>query len=58
MESFWIVGVTHFIPVSDGAILKHSIERMDIAGRYITEYLVRLLQKKVMHLIHRLILIL
>ena len=39
-------GVTHCIPVSDGAILKHSIERMDIAGRHITEYLCRLLQKK------------
>ena len=39
-------GVTHCIPVSDGNILKHSIERMDIAGRHITEYLCRLLQKK------------
>ena len=39
-------GVTHCIPVSNGAILHHSIERMDIAGRHITEYLVRLLQKK------------
>ena len=39
-------GVTHCIPVSDGAILKHCIERMDIAGRHITEYFVRLLQKK------------
>ena len=39
-------GVTHCIPVSNGAILQHSIERMDIAGRHITEYLVRLLQKK------------
>ena len=39
-------GVTHCIHVSDGAILKHSIERMDIAGRHVTEYLVRLLQKK------------
>jgi actin-related protein 2 len=39
-------GVTQCIPVSDGAILKHSIERMDIAGRHITEYLVKLLQKK------------
>ncbi len=39
-------GVIHCIPVSDGAILKHNIERMDIAGRHITEYLVRLLQKK------------
>ena len=39
-------GVTHCIPVSDGHILKHSIERMDIAGRHVTDYLVRLLQKK------------
>ena len=39
-------GVTHCIPVSDGNILKYSIERMDIAGRHITEYLCRLLQKK------------
>ncbi len=39
-------GVTHCIPVSNGAILNHTIERMDIAGRHITEYLVRLLQKK------------
>ena len=39
-------GVTHCIPVSDGAILKHCIERMDIAGRHITEYFCRLLQKK------------
>ena len=39
-------GVTHCIPVSDGNILKNSIERMDIAGRNITEYLCRLLQKK------------
>ena len=39
-------GVTHCIPVSDGNILKYSIERMDIAGRHITDYLCRLLQKK------------
>ena len=39
-------GCTHCIPVSDGYILQHCIERMDIAGRHITEYLIRLLQKK------------
>lgn len=39
-------GVTHCIPVSDGYILKDSIERMDIAGRHITEYMIRLLQRK------------
>ena len=39
-------GCTHCIPVSDGYILQHCIERMDIAGRHITEYMIRLLQKK------------
>ena len=44
-------GITHCIPVSDGDILNHSIERMDIAGKHITEYLVRLLKKMAMLLI-------
>jgi actin-related protein 2 len=39
-------GVTHCIPIAKGVILKHSIERLNIAGRHITEYLIRLLQKK------------
>ena len=39
-------GVTHCIPISGGIILRHNIERMDIAGRHITHNLIRLLQKK------------
>lgn len=39
-------GVTHCIPISKGMILRNNIERLNIAGRDITEYLIRLLQKK------------
>jgi actin-related protein 2 len=39
-------GVTHCIPISRGVILHNFIERLNIAGRHITEYLIRLLQKK------------
>ena len=39
-------GVTHCIPISDGTILRYNIERLNLAGRHITEYLIRLLQKK------------
>ena len=39
-------GVTHCIPISCGAILRFNIERLDIAGRHITQYLIRLLQRK------------
>ena len=39
-------GVTHCIPISEGNILRYNIERLDIAGRHITQYLIRLLQRK------------
>jgi len=39
-------GVTHCIPANYGDILKHSFERIDIAGWHITEYLAKILQKK------------
>ena len=39
-------GVTHCIPISEGNILKYNIERLDIAGRHVTQYLIRLLQRK------------
>lgn len=58
-------GVTHCIPIYSNSILHHHIRRSNIAGRHITDYLIRLLQLKyinifnsiieVMHLIHRLI---
>ena len=39
-------GVTHCIPISNGTILRNYIEKLNIAGRHITEYLIRLLQVK------------
>lgn len=36
-------GVSHVIPVVDGYIMDHSITRLNLAGRDITKYLVRLL---------------
>eukprot|EP00330_Aristerostoma_sp_ATCC50986_P000497 CAMPEP_0114580486 /NCGR_PEP_ID=MMETSP0125-20121206/4761_1 /TAXON_ID=485358 ORGANISM="Aristerostoma sp., Strain ATCC 50986" /NCGR_SAMPLE_ID=MMETSP0125 /ASSEMBLY_ACC=CAM_ASM_000245 /LENGTH=301 /DNA_ID=CAMNT_0001772075 /DNA_START=47 /DNA_END=952 /DNA_ORIENTATION=+ len=36
-------GVTHCIPIYDGKILKHQVERINIAGRHVTNYLVKLL---------------
>lgn len=39
-------GVTHCIPIVDGYILHHNIMRLDIAGRHITDYLIKLLQMK------------
>ena len=39
-------GVTHVIPVFDNYLLHHQIKRLDIAGRHITDYLIRLLQIK------------
>ena len=39
-------GVTHCIPISKGMIMRNFIERLNIAGRHITDYMIRLLQKK------------
>jgi len=36
-------GVTHIIPVFDGFALPHLTKRMDVAGRDITRYLIKLL---------------
>ena len=38
-------GVTHVIPVYDGYSLAHSCERIDFAGRNVTEHLRSLLRK-------------
>lgn len=54
-------GVTHCIPVVDGYLLEQSAQRLNIAGRHVTDYLVKLLfmrfvfliflySKEVMHL--------
>jgi actin-related protein 2 len=39
-------GVTHCIPIYSNSILHHHIKRLNIAGRHITDYLIRLLQVK------------
>ena len=36
-------GVTHCIPVVEGTIMKNFIGRMNIAGRHITNHLIKLL---------------
>lgn len=36
-------GVSHVIPVVDGFIARHAIQRLNLAGRHITKYLVKLL---------------
>ena len=39
-------GVTHIVPVYDGYSLPHATERMNIAGRDLTEYLMRILMER------------
>ena len=39
-------GVTHCIPVFDGNIMTHSFERLDIAGRHVTNNLIKLLHMR------------
>mmetsp|Transcript_4670 Transcript_4670/g.4570 ORF Transcript_4670/g.4570 Transcript_4670/m.4570 type:complete len:354 (+) Transcript_4670:85-1146(+) len=36
-------GVTHCIPVSEGVVNKHAIARMNLAGRHLTDQLIKLL---------------
>ncbi|KAI8872268.1 Actin/actin-like protein [Ramicandelaber brevisporus] len=39
-------GVTHIIPVFQGYPLPHNTKRLDIAGRHVTRYLIKLLQQR------------
>lgn len=37
-------GVTHVVPVWDNTCPAHLIKRLDVAGRHVTRYMVKLLQ--------------
>ena len=41
-------GLTTCVPIVDGYVLQHGIQRLDVGGRDVNEYLMELLRPKVL----------